>query len=196
MKRTVGVLGIALMLSFGSARVLAQAEAASTPKASETKIESEPITYRLTYTITEMDGAKRIGSQHFSMTLSCSEIPSNHMWTSEDARFRLGSKIPVATEASNPASLAPTKVQYMDVGLNARSHVRKYANGVEVTSWLEQSSVSEEESGVGKGNPVIRQATLENTALLTPGKPMMLGSLDIPGSTRHLDVEVVVEVVR
>jgi hypothetical protein len=74
--------------------------------------------------------------------------------------------------------------------------VRKYANGVEVTSRLDQSSVSEEESSVGKSDPVIRQATLENTALLTPGKPVMLGSLDIPGSTRHLDVEVVIEVVR
>jgi hypothetical protein len=49
---------------------------------------------------------------------------------------------------------------------------------------------------VGRGNPVIRQANLDCTSLLTPGKPMMLGSLDAPGSSRHLDIEVVLEVVR
>ncbi len=185
MKLTSGILGIALLLSSGSTRVFAQTDAPA-PKASETKIEAEPITYRLTYTITEMDGAKRIGTQHFSMTLSCAEVPNRQMMISEDARFRLGSRIPTGTATTH----------YVDVGLNATSHVRKYANGVEVTSRLDQSSVSEEESSVGKSDPVIRQATLENTALLTPGKPVMLGSLDIPGSTRHLDVEVVIEVVR
>jgi hypothetical protein len=61
---------------------------------------------------------------------------------------------------------------------------------------VEQTGVSEEQSTGGRGDPVIRQANLQNTALLTPGKPVMLGSLDVPGSTRHLDVEVVLEVVR
>jgi len=42
---------------------------------------------------------------------------------------------------------------------------------------------------------VIRQATLEGTSIAKLGKPLMLGSLDIPGSTAHLDVEVTVEEV-
>jgi len=46
---------------------------------------------------------------------------------------------------------------------------------------------------VGKNDPVVRQTTLSTTALLNPGKPVMLGALDIPGSTRHLEVEVVLE---
>jgi hypothetical protein len=61
---------------------------------------------------------------------------------------------------------------------------------------VEQTSLSEEQSTVGRNDPVIRQATLQSTALLTLGKPVMLGSLDVPGSTRHLDIEVVLEVVR
>jgi hypothetical protein len=32
-------------------------------------------------------------------------------------------------------------------------------------------------------------------SFVLPGKPLVLGSMDIPGSTRHLDVEVVMEVV-
>jgi hypothetical protein len=42
---------------------------------------------------------------------------------------------------------------------------------------------------------VIRQTVLEGTSILTPGKQVMLGSLDVPGSTRHLEMGVVVEVV-
>jgi hypothetical protein len=185
MKRTIGVLGIALVLSCGGARVAAQTDAPA-PKASEAKVESAQTTYRLTYTLTEMDGSKRLGTQHFALTVN----------PGKEGRVRLGSKVPIATESSNPASLAPSQVRYTDVGLNISVRLKESATGVLVDSTVEQSSVSEEQSTVGKSAPVIRQATLSNTALLTPGKPVMLGSLDIPGSTRHLDVEVVIEVVR
>jgi hypothetical protein len=59
-----------------------------------------------------------------------------------------------------------------------------------------QSSVAEDKSGVGNSDPVIRQTTLEGTSTLVQGKPLVLGSLDVPGSTRHQEVEVVSELVR
>jgi hypothetical protein len=185
MKRTIGVLGIALVLSCSGARVFAQTDAAApaaTPKASEAKVESAQTTYRMTYTLTEMDGSKRIGTQHFTLTVN----------PGKEGRVRLGSKVPIATDSSNPAN----QFRYTDVGLNIMVRLKESAAGVLADSDVEQSGVSEEESGVGKSAPVIRQATLSNTALLTLGKPVMLGSLDVPGSTRHLDIEVVVEVVR
>ena len=185
MKRTIGILGIVLLLSCGGAKVFAQADA-PTPKASETKAETAPTTYRLTYTLTEMDGGKRIGTQHFSLTVN----------PGKEGRIRLGSKVPIAMESSNPASLAPAQVQYQDVGLFISVRLKESAAGVLADSEVQQTGVSEEQSTVGRGDPVIRQANLQNTALLTPGKPVMLGSMDVPGSTRHLDVEVVVEVVR
>jgi hypothetical protein len=207
MKQTIGILGIVLMLSFcgakalaqaeaapapkacGCARVLAQADAAPAPKANETKDEIVSQTYRLTYTLTELDGAKRIGTQHFSLT-------ANPVKPSNNARIKLGSKVPIATASSKPENQTLTQFQYQDVGLTIYAHLKEFAAGVSLDSSVEQSSVSEEQSSVGRSDPVIRQAALDNTALLTPGKPVMLGSLDIPGSTRHLDVEVVVEVVR
>ncbi len=48
---------------------------------------------------------------------------------------------------------------------------------------------------MGPQDPVVRQTSVEGTAFLTAGKPVVLGSLDIPGSTRHLDVDVMMEVV-
>jgi hypothetical protein len=59
-----------------------------------------------------------------------------------------------------------------------------------------QSSIAEHKSGVGTQDPVIRQTTLEGTSTLVQGKPLVLGSLDIPGSTRHQEVEVLSELVR
>jgi hypothetical protein len=43
---------------------------------------------------------------------------------------------------------------------------------------------------------VIRQTKLEGMSTLAPGKPMVLGSLDIPGTTRHEEIEVVSDLVR
>jgi hypothetical protein len=34
---------------------------------------------------------------------------------------------------------------------------------------------------------------LSNTSLLVPGKPVTLGSLDLPDTTRHIDIEVTAE---
>ncbi len=44
--------------------------------------------------------------------------------------------------------------------------------------------------------PIIRQTTLEGTSTLVQGKSLVLGSLDVPGSTRQQEVEVVSELVR
>jgi hypothetical protein len=62
-------------------------------------------------------------------------------------------------------------------------------------SKVEQSSIAEEKSGVGAGDPIVRQTVIEGTAFLAVGKPLILGSIDISGSTRRLDIEVMMEQV-
>lgn len=142
-------------------------------------------TYRLTYTITEMDGGKRIGVQHFAMVVV----------SGQRTTLKEGSRVPVAT--GSPSSLVQTQFTYFDVGLNLDATLDESANGVRLRTKVEQSSIAAEtSSGVGAQNTVVRQTNLEGTSILTPGKPLVLGSLDVPGSTRHLDVEVVMEVVR
>lgn len=190
MKLAGGILAIALALTMGGANALAQTD---TPKsnASPSNTEVATTTYRLTYTVTELDGATHVGTQHYSLTVN----PD-----ARDSQLKLGSKVPIATGSySSSTSPEPPNVQfqYVDVGLNITARVREYSTGVEVFSKLEESSVAEEKATPPLNNdPVIRQATLQNTALLTAGKPVTLGSVDIPGSTRHLDIEVVLDVVR
>lgn len=143
--------------------------------------------YRLTYTFTEIDGGKRIGVQRYSMVLAAGER----------MQMKEGSRIPVFTGSYSKADQAIEKqTTYVDVGLNFDSTVRDYGNGVQLKSNIEQSAVVAERSGVGPEDPIIRQTRLEGTSYLAEGKPLVLGSLDVLGSTRKLEVEAVVEAVR
>jgi type II secretory pathway component GspD/PulD (secretin) len=145
-------------------------------------------TYRLTYTITETDDGKRVGTQHFAMVVV----------TGQRTVLKQGSKVPIVTGSYTAAGSSgeKTDVTYLDVGMNFDATLDEFVNGVRLRTKVEELSLAEEKSGMGPQDPVIRQSLLESTSFLTPGKPLVLGSVDIPGSTRHLDVEVVMELVR
>jgi hypothetical protein len=137
-------------------------------------------TYRLTYKITEMDDGKRVGVQHYAMVVV----------TGQRTVVKQGSRVPIATGPISSGSFT-----YHDVGMNFDATLDEFANGVRLRSKVEQLGIAEERSGVVVQEPILRQTSLEGTSFLTPGKPLVLGSLDVPGSTRHLDVEVVMEQV-
>ena len=144
-------------------------------------------TYRLGYTITEMDNGKSIGTQHFGVIVVAGGRTT----------LKQGSKVPVATGTFNSGNTgAQTQFTYLDVGLNIDSSVDESLDGLRLRSKVEQSSLSEEKSSLGPQDPIVRQTVMEGTSILTLGKPLILGSLDIPGSTRHLDISVVLGLVR
>jgi type II secretory pathway component GspD/PulD (secretin) len=144
-------------------------------------------TYRLTYTIVEMDGGKRLGVQHFAMIVT----------PGQRAVLKQGSRVPIATGSYGASGNtgAQTQFTYVDVGMNFDATMDELSNGARLRSKVEQLSIAEQTSGVGVADPIIRQTALEGTSFLTLGKPLVLGSIDIPGGTRHLDVEVVMEEV-
>ncbi len=143
--------------------------------------------YRLTYTITESEGGKRIGVQHFALMVV----------SGQRTDLKQGSRVPLVTGSYDAGhSNVQSQFTYVDVGLSFTATLDESVNGVRLRTKAEQSSIVEDKSNVVPQDPVIRQTVLEGTAILTPGKPLVLGSLDIPGSTRHQDVEVVMEVVK
>ena len=110
--------------------------------------------------------------------------------------MKQGSKVPIVTGSTTEGNSTQSQVTYLDVGLNFDATLDESVNGVRLKTKVEQMSLAEERSGVGLQDPVIRQTTVEGTSILTEGKPLILGSIDIPGTTRHLDIDVVMEVVR
>ena len=138
--------------------------------------------YRITYTITEIDNGKRMGAQHLAMVV----VEGEKSW------LKHGSRVPVITGISNKESAAESsQVQYLDVGLNIEASL----DGDRLRSKVEQSSVADEKSGMGTQDPVVRQTMLEATSDVVPGKSSVLGSLDIPGTTRRQEIEASAEPV-
>jgi type II secretory pathway component GspD/PulD (secretin) len=148
--------------------------------------------YRLTYTVTEVDGGKRVGTQRYAMIVL----------SGQNAKLKQGSKVPLATGTYNAAATtgehaapagAQTQFTYLDIGMNFDTTLQDMGNQALLKYGVEQSSVTGQSTIVGVEEPVIRQTSLTGEATLTPGKPTLLGSVDIPGSTRQLDVEVLME---
>jgi len=148
--------------------------------------------YRLTYTITETDGGKRTGTRQFALIAV----------TDQMVLLKQGSRVPVfigtidAKSTKQVAEPAGAQVQYQDVGLTITATAEGSPEGLSLRSKIEQSSLAEEKSGVGAQDPVIRQTVLEGFSTLALGKPLVLGSLDLPGGTRKQEIEVVAELVK
>jgi len=144
-------------------------------------------TYRLTFTITDTDGGKRVGTQSFTLIAA----------SGEKTVLKQGGRVPVVTGVyDSDNSTHTSQFQYLDVGLTIDATVDSFADGVRLRSKVEQSSLAEEKSGAGTQDPVLHQTTLDGTSTLVLGKPLVLGSLDVPGSTRKQEVAVVSELVR
>ena len=152
-----------------------------------TDLDRKKSIYRVTYTLTETDGGKRVGSQHFALIVIAGERTD----------LKQGSKVPIVTgKFDADTASASSQVQYLDVGLQIQATAEGFQDGVRLRTKIEQSNVSDEKSAVASQDPVIRQTTLEGTSTLALGKPLVVGSLDVPGSTRHQDVEVVAELLK
>jgi type II secretory pathway component GspD/PulD (secretin) len=139
--------------------------------------------YRITYTVTDSDGGKGIGQQHFTLIVA----------SGGKTELKEGSKVPITT--GDPTQ--KDQIQYLDIGLNITASVDGFPDAVRLRSRVEETSLAEEKTAVSNntGNPVIRETSLEGQSILTDGKPLVLGSLDLPGSTRHQEIEVVSELI-
>lgn len=142
--------------------------------------------YRLTYTITETDNGQPAGKQHVALVVV----------SGGKSDVKQGSKVPILIgvdpQANDPQR---SNVQYQDIGLEIEVALDSYAEGAHLRTRIAQSSVADEKSGIGIQDPVFHQSTLDSTAILLPGKPVILGSLDLPGTNRRQQVEVVAETI-
>jgi len=180
----------AAVLAFALASVPATVSA-QTPAAAPAAAHS-PQPYRVTYTLTEMDGTRTIGVQHYSLILV------------EGGRSTIknGSKIPVATGSYSVNGGAPgnqqTQFTYLDVGINLDTTLVDQVDGMwRIKCKVEQSSVAEKPATIaGVEEPIVRQSVMDMSTSVLPGKSQVLGTLDFTGTTRRLEIEVLLEPVK
>jgi hypothetical protein len=141
-------------------------------------------TYRITYTLIDLDGTKRVGDQHYAMVLA----------PGQRTVLKQGNKIPVVTGAdlknpNNPQS----QITYLDIGMSFDATLDEAPSSLRLKTKVEQSSLLEDRSGTVAQDPVVRQSVFEGSANLIPGKPLTIGSLDIAGTTRRIEIQVTVD---
>ena len=142
-------------------------------------------TYRITYTLTEVDNGNRGAEQRYVLIAAAGQRTT----------FTEGTKVPIMTAVPDKPD-APPQFQYVDVGLKIQALPESSANGLRLKTKVEQSSVASEKMFAGAQEPTLNQTVLDGVADLTEGKPQVLGSLDIPGTTRRLEIVVVAETVK
>jgi type II secretory pathway component GspD/PulD (secretin) len=143
--------------------------------------------YRLTYTITNFEEGKRIGSEHYVL------LAAAGMRTV----FKEGSRVPIVTGMRDKETAGQSsQVQYQDIGLSIDATVTGSPENLMLHTKIEQSSLAGEKSATTPADPVVRQTVLDGSPQLAQNKSAVLGSLDIPGTMRHQEIEVVVELVR
>lgn len=142
--------------------------------------------YRLTYTITDFEDGKRAASQHFVLLIVAGE----------KVLFKQGSRVPIVVGVFDKQTAAQsTQMQYQDIGLSIEATVGGSPENLMLRSKIEQSGLAGEKAANAAPDPVVRQSVLEGFSELAQGKPTVLGSLDIPGTTRHQEIEVTAELV-
>ncbi len=161
-------------------------EANPSPQQQNPRSQSEvPAFYHLVYTLTESEGAKRVGFQTFVLTVSSDREAA-------PSELKVGSRVPVAT---GPKDASIPQVTYVDVGLTIQARTQKpIPGGLEVFSSVEQSSVAVSTDDKIL-QPVIRNSMLHGVAILYPNAPVSLGSFDVPGSNRHYEVQVTMQAI-
>lgn len=142
--------------------------------------------YRLTYTITEFENGKRTGSQHFVLLAVAGERTI----------FKQGSKVPIVTGTVEKETTAQSsEIQYLDIGLSIEATVSGSPENLMLRSKVEQSSLAGEKAATIAPDPVVQQTVLQGSSELAENNPLVLGSLDISGTTRRQEIEVVAELV-
>jgi type II secretory pathway component GspD/PulD (secretin) len=141
--------------------------------------------YRITYTLTELENGNRAGTQKYELIAASGERSS----------FAMGTKVPILTAALDKPG-APAQFQYIDVGLKIQATPQSSADGLRLETSVERSSVAGEKPLGGAQTPTLNQTNFNATTNLTESKPQVLGSLDVPGTTKRLEIAVMAEPVQ
>jgi hypothetical protein len=140
-------------------------------------------TYRLTYTITSSEDGKHSGSQSFAILARLGDKTD----------LDLSSRVPYETGGANGATSkgnADYQWQYANAGVRVAATLLGSPGNLILRDTIDQSAAAPPKTG----SPVatVSHAVLTSEASVTDGKPAVLGSIDIPGTPVHEQVEVVV----
>lgn len=147
-----------------------------------------PAVYKVEYRIHDGSDAAGKAGRRYTMLID----PAGR------GSFKVGDRIPVATGSFQPGgnnALVNTQFTYLDVGVNIDTKITPAGDKVNLVSNLDLSTLVEHKQQAGGGvlaNPTVAQIHLVVNAVVTPGKPTVVASIDDPVTQHRMEVEAVV----
>ena len=139
--------------------------------------------FKLAFVLYEVDDGKRTNQRDYMMIGRTDNQPSS---------IRVATKVPIYTyeKAGDKA------YTYIDAGLSIRCFLKEQVDSVvQLHCDIEMSSFIRPEQIASSGNagpaaPVVRTTRTDSWALLTPGKPAILNTVDDINSAKRMQIEV------
>lgn len=138
--------------------------------------------------ISDMDHAPA-ASRSWRLTYMFTSGPVSHTATftvasGEDGVLKQGKRVPIVTGTSNGSD----QYQYVDIGIGISARVENSGGGLRLKTKVEQSELTDQKAGASPADPVIFQTVLDTVSLLAPGKPQVLGTLNLPDGEQQVSV--------
>ena len=181
LKKMVITAGLAMALILVAAAKPASAQDSAPKPAAEV---AAGHSYRLDYTVFELEDGKKINSRQYSMNVN----------GGEQNQMKIGTRVPVTIKAD--------EIQYMDVGTSIWCRLRDHKDvlwlndDVLLNAKMEISNFAIPEQQGQSTRPAIRQMAIEASTIATLGKAMTVGTVDDPNSKRQFQLEVTVTKLR
>jgi hypothetical protein len=174
--KTYGALSIPLLMVFCLFSSNLWAQEAANPPAAPAKLGEAVNPYHAEFVLSEFQDGKTVNTRHFSMNLNAGRKQT----------IKIGSRVPFESKEGSG-----TVLQYLDVGTSIDCHLVERENGLGLDVSADVSSMAEHSDP-----PLIRQFKIESSTIATVGKPVIIGSADVPDSNQQFQLEVTVTKVK
>ena len=134
--------------------------------------------YKMNFSIFELEDGKRVNQREYSMVSKSDE--------GRPSALKASTRVPIFTEEK--------QIHYIDAGLDIRClSVREMAGKVAANCEVNISNfVLPEQSPEARNSagPVLRTTNATSWALLTPGKPTVISTIDDVNSKKRIQIEL------
>jgi hypothetical protein len=153
----------------------------------------DPVVYKTELNIRDGSAAAAQSGRRYTILID----------TTGKGTFKVGNRVPYATGSFLPGPgpgvpgmppLVNTQFQYFDVGVNIDCQVREIVGKVNLRADLDISNlIPPDKASMGSvPNPTISQIRININAIVNPGRPTVVASIDDPVTMRKFEVEATV----
>jgi hypothetical protein len=140
--------------------------------------------FKLAFVLYEVEDGKRTNQRDYMMIGRTDNQPSS---------IRVSTKVPITTQEK----AGDKAYTYIDVGLRINCSMKEQEDrrlqfhcDIEISSFMRPEQIANATGNAGLAAPFLRTTRTESWALLTPGKPSILNTVDDINSAKRMQIEV------